>query len=545
MTGSRATRPRLPRVLSALLFLAVTAVGLGTWRDHGVSVDEMAGLANGQLLVNWYASGFSDRTPIEASDYRLYGGFSNLLSYLAVRVLPLPPFDASHLVTLAFGIMGLVATHDVAAALGGPWAGVLAALFLVALPEYAGHAVINPKDLPLAALMMLSVRATIASLEALAHAPERLPRVSCLLGVAIGLTNAVRTAGFLVLGLFALAAAVSMRAHRRTWRELAGALGLTSVVAWGVMLLFWPYAQTDPLWGPFRATLAATRFHNAVPSWFEGRYYLGDQLPRHYELKLLLMSLPEVLLAAIVLAVIGFALHWRATRPRAAELLRSPRVLGLGCTAAIPVLVFGLCYVMRPVNYDRLRHQLFALPPIAVVAAVGTALLLRRAGSRPLRGVLVAALGAGLVVPLADMAELHPYQYVYFNRLIGRGLEQGYRRYDHEYWATSLKEATEWVVSHRHCFPARTLSISGEVFEEGARSGKLLHPVAYYLVHAGAFEGRGLRYTEQANLADIVILRDRFNRGRPRPSPVAHTVGRLGIPMSYVYWMGPERLTCR
>jgi len=42
------------------------------------------------------------------------------------------------------------------------------------------------------------------------------------------------------------------------------------------------------------------------------------------------------------------------------------------------------------------------------------------------------------------MITLHPYQYVYYNRLAG-GLQGAFRRYEMDYWATSYREAIEFL----------------------------------------------------------------------------------------------------
>jgi hypothetical protein len=40
--------------------------------------------------------------------------------------------------------------------------------------------------------------------------------------------------------------------------------------------------------------------------------------------------------------------------------------------------------------------------------------------------------------------QLHPYEYIYYNKLVG-GPQGAFRRFEMDYWATSYKQATEYL----------------------------------------------------------------------------------------------------
>jgi len=44
------------------------------------------------------------------------------------------------------------------------------------------------------------------------------------------------------------------------------------------------------------------------------------------------------------------------------------------------------------------------------------------------------------------MVQLHPYEYVYFNRLFAGGLKAAAERYETEYGGSSYKQGVEWVI---------------------------------------------------------------------------------------------------
>jgi len=45
---------------------------------------------------------------------------------------------------------------------------------------------------------------------------------------------------------------------------------------------------------------------------------------------------------------------------------------------------------------------------------------------------------------ILTIVQLHPYEYVYYNRLVG-GTEGAFRRFEMEYWLTSYRAAAEYV----------------------------------------------------------------------------------------------------
>jgi hypothetical protein len=103
---------------------------------------------------------------------------------------------------------------------------------------------------------------------------------------------------------------------------------------------------------------------------------------------------------------------------------------------AIPVF-----YVVarRPPLYDGMRHFLFVAPPIFVFAALALDLAferIRRSGVRMAVAILV------IVPGLIGIVGLHPYEYTYFNALVG-GTGGAFRHYETDYWLTCYKEAVQ------------------------------------------------------------------------------------------------------
>ncbi|MBR3557615.1 MAG: tetratricopeptide repeat protein [Bacteroidales bacterium] len=101
--------------------------------------------------------------------------------------------------------------------------------------------------------------------------------------------------------------------------------------------------------------------------------------------------------------------------------------------------------------YGGWRHSLFAYPPMAVAAGLGFDAFAAWAGRKSGKGVvelLCSLVPLCLLVPPAlHTVRNHPYEYVYFNELAG-GVKKAFGHYELDYYYHSMREATEWVMDN-------------------------------------------------------------------------------------------------
>src|SRR5262249_43147240 len=162
----------------------------------------------------------------------------------------------------------------------------------------------------------------------------------------------------------------------------------------------------------------------------DGRSYPAKDLPSTYLLTWLSISLPETYALAIAgglgVAVLAGIAAVRRTRPEPwlASLTNAAahvadRTIKFGMVLFAAAVPLGAAVVHHSQTFDGLRLFLFVLPPVAVLA--GFALAQTLTSSRlplAIRGLLAIAALATSVITVADMARLHPYEYIYFNRLV-------------------------------------------------------------------------------------------------------------------------------
>jgi 4-amino-4-deoxy-L-arabinose transferase-like glycosyltransferase len=247
--------------------------------------------------------------------------------------------------------------------------------------------------------------------------------------VCLGLAMSIRVLGVAAAGLVALV--LLWRKGRRALPVLVlyGSIGAT------VCYLTWPYLHGSPFSRFWESLLVMGSYPHPGGVLYRGASYDSDALPWHY---LPFLMLVQFTLPAVILGLAGIALAARrAWRGHEA----SPEGLMMLLWLVVPITAI---ITLRSVIYDNFRQLLFATPPLfgcaGLTADVFLARVRRTTGRAALTLLAVSALASGIL----GILRLHPYEYIYYNALIG-GVRGAYQHYGLDYWCTSNREAMEAV----------------------------------------------------------------------------------------------------
>jgi hypothetical protein len=439
--------------LSAVLLVSLLGLVVATFGDYGIAPEEPFQNRYGNRLVRWYLTlGAHQAAADTAAGYE--GGVFELVVQAAQRVSPLGVYETRHLVNALFGLVGVLASGWIGLQLAGPQGALLSMLFLATTPLFYGHAFNDPRNVPFASLFALG-SALLLRLRLDRMPGPGWPVLARLLlaGAVIGLSAAVRVAGLTLLGFAALAWLLCVfedrigRAlpNRPLWRDL-GRIALDVAIlgstAWLSMVLFWPYAQLDPFAKPFEAFQALARPRGTDALLYEGALRAPGQLPRFATLRLFLMTLPEVYLLAAAMGLWRIVAVLRHT-PLPWETWTKLRHFGWLLTVSLLPLLWTLVVPVSPGGH---RHLLFVVPGLAALAGASAAWWLRSPLPLALRGAGLALLIALLGLTARDMAQLHPFEPAYYNRLLAGGVARAASHFETDDRGGAVREAVAWIV---------------------------------------------------------------------------------------------------
>ena len=211
------------------------------------------------------------------------------------------------------------------------------------------------------------------------------------------------------------------------------------ILGYLVMGLIWPWSIMEP-GNPFGAlTYFSHFFEKPWKEMFDGALVSVPDMPWSYLPTLFALQLPEVLLGLSIAGVVGTLV----ALPRGDVPARRKTILLMLTLAATLPLVIAM--VKRPALYNGIRHFIFVIPPMTVLAGTAFAWGMNwlKENRRSWQPAAVAVFSFGLLLPLGEMIRLHPYQYTHFNHiagtvrgaddllhagLLGPGLQAGLRR---------------------------------------------------------------------------------------------------------------------
>ncbi|MGH6737920.1 MAG: glycosyltransferase family 39 protein [Bradyrhizobium sp.] len=429
----------------ALLVLAAVALIAGlTFRDYGLGWDDYTHAEYADLLLRMYGSGFKDTGALSFANLYMYGGGFDMAAALLHKIIPLELFETRRLLGAVVGVIGLAVTWRLGRRIGGPVAGLAALLLLTLCPTFYGHMFMNPKDAPFAVAMVVLMMGLVRLAE---EYPRPSARTVLIVGVGAGLSIGSRILGGLAL-VYALVGFVPLlveEVHVEGSREalhrfahVVYVLLPGLVLGYLIMGLIWPWSIIH-FDNPFHAlTYFSHFFEKPWKEMFDGALVSVPDMPWSYLPTLFALQLPEVLLALLMTGVGGTLL----VLPRKDVAARRKTILLMLMLAA--TLPIAIAMVKRPALYNGIRHFVFVIPPMAVLAGVSFAWIMNWLGDnrRSWQPAVLAVFIFGLLLPLGEMIRLHPYQYTHFNHIAGT-VRAADDRFMLDYWGLALKQASD------------------------------------------------------------------------------------------------------
>ena len=443
-------------IATVVFIAALVALALGTFSDYAISNDEGVQHRYGELIIAYYTSGFTDTSVFGFQNLYLYGGLFDIIAIALSHLIPIDPFDLRHILCALVGIGGIVAAAATARLIAGPRAALIAAVSLSICGAWYGAMFNHTKDIPFAAAMM---GATLFLIRIARRLPSPRAGDIAAFGLLAGAALGMRVLGLLLVIYLGLAIALYLprpwlAGDRARWRFVTSSLLRllpALLTAYVIMILAWPWAGLAPF-NPIRGLLAFSEFQYTIHTVLAGQVYEMAKVPRLYVPIYILIRLPLLILFGAALAMLS------ALLPRLVAGSSQSRRRDIALVALTVIFPLACEVIFRGPAFTGLRHFLFVIPAIAVLAGIGldSALTALAARGRLIASAGLAAVTAGLLWNAVTLVRLHPYEYLYYNPVVG-GLQGASRRYDLDYWFGSMPEAINQLEAYlRSSAPADT-----------------------------------------------------------------------------------------
>lgn len=511
------------RLMTVALFAALGIFIFLTFHQYGISNDEEVQHTYGRLLLNFYTSGFADQEAFHYRNLYLYGGFFDLLAAALEHIVPMWVWDMRHLLSALFGMAGIFASYKIACMLDGERAGFVVVLLLAITGAWSGAMFTHTKDIPFATCMAWAVYYIMRISQQLPRPPVSLVTK---LGIAIGCGLGMRVGGafavlylLLMLGVAGWLYSPGWRARMGFWGSCVKALWPAAVIAFILMAIFWPWGVMSPD-HPLQAVKAFSHFTFDMLTVMDGEVMQIGKVPRDYLPAYLLVRLPEIVLIGLAGLLIAAFMHRR-------KLFHNTHGL-LGWFTILVAALFPLAFTLvdKPALYNGVRHFTFILPPLIILSAVGLCASWDALRQHP--AVLrVTFLLAGLLLvanTLFSLVSLHPYEYIYYNRLAGTTAEAEHE-WEGDYWSSSLREAAELLKAY---IPAT------EVDGDGLNIAPYRVAVCAESIQGQAYLDHRFQITSDWLNADFFISSTNMNCDKVLKGRIIGRVQRMGAILAVV-----------
>lgn len=210
----------------------------------------------------------------------------------------------------------------------------------------------------------------------------------------------------------------------------------TSIIYLGISLLVvylsWPGLWGNPIIGIFKSFLGVSTFSWGGKVLFFGETLSPNNLPAMYIPTLMSIQLT---IPALILSFVGVTV---SLVKRYRNELDKTLFFIVATWLFLPLLMI---FIVKPSIYDNFRHFLFLTPPVFLFAGLGIKYIYSTINKKIISFLLTFAI---LLPGILGIINLHPYQYIYYNSLVG-GVEGAFRKFETDYWYTSYFESTKYI----------------------------------------------------------------------------------------------------
>jgi len=315
---------------------------------------------------------------------------------------------------------------------------VLGALFYFLSPRIFGHAFVNPKDIPFLSFFTISMFTLAGYLGnksifwALFHA------------ITSALLVATRITGIIIPGLtilFIMIDIIANKAERKKLFMIMCGLLLYMLILIPCVVILWPVLWDGPVYHFIEALKRVSGFEKDTPTLYMGKLIVPSRtFLWHYPVVWMAITIPISYLVFFFIGIVYKARDMFFNRGVCYNARRKDVIIYIWFFAPLIAAVFTKANM-----YNDWRHLLFIYPAFLMFSISGLAGLFScLKEKRYYKIAIVLLISVNLFQTAGFMLRNHPYQYIYFNELIG-GAKGAKDRFEMDFYGLSYREGFEYV----------------------------------------------------------------------------------------------------
>lgn len=511
----------LNKILWVSFFIFLLIIILLTYKNYGIGWDENRFVSTGKYhIINFLKLiGINSNLQDDTSKYYYFDVKGHTASHgilFDVITVGLSLFfnrityETFHLIRGLLTIPTFLITGLITSSLANPLIGLASMILLLLTPRFWGNIFPTPIDVPTALFFSLATGSFIWYLKS-----NRSYKKAILLGIPMGIAIVQRLILAYVLLLSLLVLLILYLTEKKPkLKQLIIEGSIISLSSLFFMHLSNPYLFTHPISGLIEMYKLNTGFPFNANVLFDGQSIHASNLPWYYLPKYILITTP---ISHLILLLVGIIISIFNIFNKSINNKQKTIYLYLLLLFLSPFIINA---IINPVLYDSWRMFLFLCVPMTILMGLGLfqlyKLFIGFFKKAKFSIVFFAVFAIALLPTIREMKILHPYEYVYFNSLVG-GLKGAEGKYETDYWGLGMKEAILWF--------------NENVYEEG-KSYVLMTEADPF--SSNYYFKKGMSQTVDYSKADYYISFTRWSKHLAYPGEIINTVKRKGVPLIYI-----------
>ncbi len=407
-------------------------------RNAGISCDEVLHYQHSVAVYNYFSTHGQDQSALDTpvTHLKYYGQSYDDLVTILIKWLNIDNvYGFRHLMSSLAGWLTILVTALFAVWLAGYGPGIMVLLLFAVSPTFLGHSQNNLKDIPFALGYIASMFFT---LRILFSGKKILIRDAFLLIISIAFALSIRAGGLILICYLFLFYLISIfyqySIEGKFSLDLFGLkliiIILIAASAFIISILLWPFALQNPFKNVLESLRVMAHFPDTFRQIFEGKNEWSDFMPWYYLPKSMLITFPLII-------IFGLLFSYKLFKPDKAL------IFILLFFSIFPPVVFVL--IEKSNLYSSWRQFIFVYPVIVLVSSLALYSFIDSIKNRFFRWGAILVLMLLSIHPVRFMIKNHPYEYLYYNQIVG-GLKGAYGNYETDYYYVSQTEAARWLI---------------------------------------------------------------------------------------------------